>query len=70
MVVWSDKEYARIDETASALGVSVFPIREAIRGGDLSAYKIGRGTVVNVSEVKAWFNRRLVAISPCNRARS
>ncbi len=62
MIPWADKEFARIDETAAAFGVSVFPIREAIRNGALPAYKIGRSTVLNVAEAKSWFRGRLTRI--------
>ena len=59
MTTGTDRRAFRLREAAAAYGVSTDTIRRAIRSGALAAKRDGRGYLLHVDALDAWFHTHL-----------
>lgn len=50
-----------LDQAGEAVGLSTFPIRQAIEAGDLTPKYSGRKPLIDHDDLKAWFKSLPVA---------
>lgn len=53
-------QFLSCDEAAQAAKCSKFTIREAIKNGELKAYKPTRNYVIDAADLEAWIRKRVV----------